>query len=38
LGPILDRQMNKGFNGFIDYLEPAAQAWTAPNEDGHPRP
>jgi uncharacterized protein YndB with AHSA1/START domain len=26
LGPILDRQMNKGFNGFIDYLEPAAQA------------
>jgi uncharacterized protein YndB with AHSA1/START domain len=30
LGPILDRQMNKGFNGFIDYLEPTAQAWTAP--------
>ena len=30
LGPILDRQMNKGFNGFMDYLEPAAQAWTAP--------
>jgi hypothetical protein len=30
LGPILDWQMNKGFNGFIDYLEPAAQAWTAP--------
>jgi uncharacterized protein YndB with AHSA1/START domain len=30
LGPILDRQMSKGFNGFIDYLEPAAQAWTAP--------
>jgi uncharacterized protein YndB with AHSA1/START domain len=26
LGPILDRQMNKGFNGFMDYLEPAAQA------------
>ena len=26
LGPILDRQMNKGFNGFIDSLEPAAQA------------
>jgi hypothetical protein len=37
LGPILDRQMNKGFNGFIDYLEPAAQAWTAPDEDSHPR-
>jgi hypothetical protein len=30
LGPILDRQMNKGFNGFIDYLEQAAQAWAAP--------
>ena len=30
LGPILDWQMNKGFNGFIDYLEAAAQAWTAP--------
>jgi uncharacterized protein YndB with AHSA1/START domain len=29
-GPMLDRQMNKGFNGFIDYLEQAAQAWTAP--------
>ena len=26
LGPILDRQMNKGFNGFIDSLEQAAQA------------
>jgi ligand-binding SRPBCC domain-containing protein len=26
LGPMLDRQMNKGFNGFIDSLEPAAQA------------
>jgi uncharacterized protein YndB with AHSA1/START domain len=25
-GPILDRQMNKGFNGFIDSLELAAQA------------
>jgi uncharacterized protein YndB with AHSA1/START domain len=25
-GPILDRQMHKGFNGFIDYLESAAQA------------
>jgi len=29
LGPILDRQMNKGFNRFIDYLEPAAQAQAA---------
>jgi uncharacterized protein YndB with AHSA1/START domain len=29
-GQILDRQMNKGFNGFIDYLEQAAQAFTAP--------
>ena len=29
LGAILDRQMNKGFNGFIDYLEPAAQAQEA---------
>ena len=29
LGPILDRQMNKGFNGFIAYLEPAAQASAA---------
>ena len=38
LGPILDRQMEKGFNGFIDYLEPAAQAWTAPEADGHSRP
>ena len=26
VGPVLDRQMNKGFNGFIDLLEPAAQA------------
>ncbi len=25
-GPMLDRQMKKGFNGFIDSLEPAAQA------------
>jgi hypothetical protein len=25
-GPLLDRQMNEGFNGFIDSLEPAAQA------------
>jgi len=25
-GPLLDRQMKKGFHGFIDYLEPAAQA------------
>ena len=25
-GPLLDRQMRKGFNGFIDSLEPAAQA------------
>jgi uncharacterized protein YndB with AHSA1/START domain len=25
-GPILDRQMHKGFNGFIDYLQAAAQA------------
>ncbi|MCH7789470.1 MAG: SRPBCC family protein [Acidobacteria bacterium] len=24
-GPILDRLLNKGFNGFIDSLEPAAQ-------------
>jgi uncharacterized protein YndB with AHSA1/START domain len=38
LGPILDWQMSKGFNGFIDYLEPAAQAWVTPNEDDHPRP
>ncbi len=29
LGPVLDRQMNKGFNGFIDLLEPAAQARAA---------
>jgi uncharacterized protein YndB with AHSA1/START domain len=28
-GPILDRQMNKGFNGFIDNLEPTAQARSA---------
>ena len=28
-GPLLDRQMNKGFNGFIDSLEPAAQARAA---------
>lgn len=26
LGPMMDRQMKKGFNGFIDFLEPAAQA------------
>jgi len=26
LGPLMDRQMHKGFNGFIDSLEPAAQA------------
>jgi uncharacterized protein YndB with AHSA1/START domain len=26
LGPLMDRQMGKGFNGFIDSLEPAAQA------------
>lgn len=26
MGPILDRQMHKGFIGFIDYLEPAARA------------
>ena len=25
-GPLLDRQMKKGFNGFIDSLEPTAQA------------
>jgi uncharacterized protein YndB with AHSA1/START domain len=30
LGPVLDRQFGKGFNGFIDILEPVAQAWTAP--------
>ena len=29
VGPVLDRQMNKGFNGFIDLLEPAAQARAA---------
>jgi len=28
-GPLLDRQMKKGFNGFIDNLEPAAQARAA---------
>ena len=28
-GPLLDRQMSKGFNGFIDNLEPAAQARAA---------
>lgn len=28
-GPIMDRQMRKGFNGFIDDLEPAAQARAA---------
>jgi uncharacterized protein YndB with AHSA1/START domain len=38
LGPVLDRQFGKGFNGFIDILEPVAQAWTVPEEDGHPRP
>ncbi|RZV42948.1 MAG: hypothetical protein EX269_14100 [Acidimicrobiales bacterium] len=25
-GPIMDKQMHKGFNGFVDSLEPAAQA------------
>ena len=29
LGPMLDRQMQKGFNGFIDSLEPASQARAA---------
>ena len=29
LGPVLDRQFSKGFNGFIDLLEPAAQARAA---------
>jgi len=29
LGPLMDRQMQKGFNGFIDSLEPAAQARSA---------
>ncbi|MGI9644701.1 MAG: SRPBCC family protein [Ilumatobacteraceae bacterium] len=24
-GPLMDRQMKKGFNGFVDSLEPAAQ-------------
>ena len=28
-GPLLDRQMSKGFNGFIDSLESAAQAAAA---------
>ncbi len=28
-GPLLDRLFNKGFNGFIDNLEPAAQARAA---------
>ena len=28
-GPLLDRQMKKGFNGFIDSLEPTAQARAA---------
>jgi uncharacterized protein YndB with AHSA1/START domain len=28
-GPMLDRQMNKGFNGFMDSLELAAQARAA---------
>ena len=28
-GPMLDRLMKKGFNGFIDNLEPTAQARTA---------
>ncbi|MDJ0767335.1 MAG: SRPBCC family protein [Ilumatobacter sp.] len=28
-GPLLDRQMTKGFNGFVDSLEPAAQARTS---------
>lgn len=26
LGPMMDKQMHKGFNGFVDNLEPAAQA------------
>jgi len=26
LGPVLDRQFGKGFSGFIDILEPVAQA------------
>jgi uncharacterized protein YndB with AHSA1/START domain len=29
LGPVLDRQFSKGFNGFIDNLEPVAQARAA---------
>jgi len=29
LGPFLDRQFSKGFNGFIDLLEPVAQARAA---------
>ncbi len=29
LGPVLDRQFSKGFNGFIDLLEPVAQARAA---------
>ncbi len=29
LGPILDRQFDKGFNGFIDILDRTAQAQTA---------
>ncbi len=29
LGPMMDKQMNKGFNGFVDSLEPAAQAQAA---------
>ncbi|MGI9602253.1 MAG: SRPBCC family protein [Acidimicrobiales bacterium] len=28
-GPLLDRQMKKGFSGFIDSLEPAAKAQAA---------
>jgi uncharacterized protein YndB with AHSA1/START domain len=30
LGPVLDRQMKKGFGGFIDSLESAAQAAATP--------
>ena len=29
LGPVLDRQFGKGFSGFIDILEPVAQARNA---------
>jgi uncharacterized protein YndB with AHSA1/START domain len=29
LGPVLDRQFGKGFSGFIDLLEPVAQARAA---------